>query len=67
MVAGDAGVVRSRAKPILRRAYREPEDGCVRAAVVEKMKIQEIGAAFAFSAGDPVETALRTALIAAIA
>jgi len=34
--------------------------------VVEKMKIQTIGSALAFKAGDPVETALRTALIAAI-
>jgi hypothetical protein len=34
--------------------------------VVEKMAMQEIGAALAFKAGDPVETALRTALIAAI-
>jgi hypothetical protein len=36
------------------------------APVVEKMKIQTIGSALAFKAGDPVETALRTALIAAI-
>ncbi|HZZ21647.1 MAG TPA: hypothetical protein VFE60_03285 [Roseiarcus sp.] len=35
-------------------------------SVVEKMAMQEIGAALAFKAGDPVETALRTALIAAI-
>jgi hypothetical protein len=36
------------------------------APVVEKMKNQTIGSALAFKAGDPVETALRTALIAAI-
>jgi hypothetical protein len=36
------------------------------APVVEKMRVQEIGAALAFKAGDPVKTALRTALIAAI-
>jgi hypothetical protein len=36
------------------------------APVVEKMKIQEIGAALAFKAGDAVETALRAALIASI-
>jgi hypothetical protein len=36
------------------------------APVVEKMKIQTIGSALAFKAGDPVETALRRALIAAI-
>jgi hypothetical protein len=36
------------------------------APVVEKMKIQTIGSALAFKAGKPVETALRTALIAAI-
>jgi hypothetical protein len=36
------------------------------AAVIEKMKVREIGAALAFRAGDPVETSLRTALIAAI-
>ena len=32
------------------------------APVVEKMKIQTIGSALAFKAGDPVETALQTAL-----
>ena len=36
------------------------------APVVEKMRNQEIGAALAFRAGDAVETALQTALIAAI-
>ena len=36
------------------------------APAVEKMKIRTIGSALAFKAGDPVETALRTALIAAI-
>jgi hypothetical protein len=36
------------------------------APVVEKMRNQEIGAALAFKAGDAVETALQTALIAAI-
>jgi hypothetical protein len=36
------------------------------APVVEKMKVQTIGSALAFKAGDPVEAALRTALIAAI-
>ena len=36
------------------------------APVVETMKIQTIGSALAFKAGDPVETALQTALIAAI-
>ena len=36
------------------------------APVVEKMKIRTIGSALGFKAGDPVETALRTALIAAI-
>ena len=36
------------------------------ASVVEKMKIQTIGSALAFKAGDPVETALQTALIASI-
>ena len=36
------------------------------APVVEKMKIQTIGSALAFKAGDPVETALQTALIASI-
>jgi hypothetical protein len=35
------------------------------APVVEKMRNQEIGAALAFKAGDVVETALQTALIAA--
>jgi hypothetical protein len=34
--------------------------------VVEKMAMQEIGAALAFKAGDAVETALREALIAAV-
>ena len=36
------------------------------APIVEKMKVQTIGSALAFKAVDPVETALRTALIAAI-
>jgi hypothetical protein len=36
------------------------------APVVEKMTVQEIGAALAFKAGDAVESALRTALIAAV-
>jgi hypothetical protein len=36
------------------------------AAVVAKMKTQMIGAALALKAGDPVETALRAALIGAV-
>jgi hypothetical protein len=36
------------------------------APVVEKMRNQEIGAALDFKAGEAVETALQTALIAAI-